>query len=444
MLKSYKYRLYPTGEQKRVLAQTFGCARLLYNSLLDWWKTEYTSAKAEERPMETLPLVTVFKTQYPFMRDIDSLALMNARRNFQTALKNFFDSKSGKRKGRKVGFPDFKRKGKCTDSYTTNSQDGTIAVDMEVGMVKLPKVKWVKCVLHRPLPDGGRIIRATVSRNKAGQYHVSVLVEIPETEISIRRHKSEQLKVVGIDLSMDKFAVSSDAEDDVTKAKYVRLYRKAEKRIARLNRTHSRRELVMNDETGRKTPSKNREKARLRLAKAHLKVANRRNDFTWKMARHYACKYDVIVLEDIDLQAMARTLHLGKSVNDLGFGMFRTRLEWKCAEFGSEVVYADKWFPSSKTCNHCGAVNKDLSLSDREWVCPECGCIVDRDYNAACNLRDWFFEHINEIYSTDGTAGIHACGDSISTSGTPLMQAGSMKQESSMGDHEAPTYSKWG
>ena len=443
MLKSYRYRLYPTEDQKKAFAQTFGCARLLFNSLLGWWNTEYASAKAEGRPMGKLPLVTAFKAQYPFIKAVDSLALMNARRNFETALKNFFDSKNGRRKGRRAGFPKFKKKGKCTDSYTTNNQDGTVAVDMAAGAVKLPKVKWVRCVLHRQLPVDAKIVRATVERNKAGQYHVSILLDVPKTETPARRHCGP-LRVVGLDMSMDRFAVSSDAEDDATKAKYVRLYRQAERRIARLSRTLHRREMKKDKDSGRKCPSKNREKARIRLAKANLKVANRRDDFTWKMAVHYARDYDVIVLEDIDMQSMARTLHLGKSVNDLGFGKFRERLEWKCAAFGSEVVYADRWFPSSKTCNHCGEVNTELKLSDREWACPKCGCIVDRDYNAACNLRDYYYKVImkNEIYGTDGTAGIHACGDGTYTSRETATQAPSLKQESSVGDPEAPTYSK--
>ena len=114
--------------------------------------------------------------------------------------------------------------------------------------------------------------------------------------------------------------------------------------------------------------------------------------------------------------------------------------------FGSEVVYADRWFPSSKTCNHCGEVNAGLRLSDREWACPKCGCVLDRDYNAACNLRDYYYKVVindSEIY-TDGTAGIHACGDGTTTPGEPLGQALSLKQESSVGDPGAPTSSRWG
>ena len=117
------------------------------------------------------------------------------------------------------------------------------------------------------------------------------------------------------------------------------------------------------------------------------------------------------------MQAMARTLNLGKSVMDLGWGMFVRFLEWQCRKRGKTLVKAGKWFPSSKTCNHCGAVNRGLTLSDREWVCPECGCVIDRDYNAACNIRDWFLGHAAEIYNTAGTAGIYACGDSAPTPG---------------------------
>ena len=444
MLKAYKYRIYPDENQKMMLAQAFGCARLLYNSLLGWWNDEYAAAKRENRHMEKLPLVTYFKKEYPFLKDVDSLALMNARRSFESALKNFFDSKKGKRSGRKSGFPKFKKQGKCSDSYTTNCQDGTVRIEGD--RIKLPKVKWVDCHLHRAIPEDGKIVRATVTRNRAGNYHVSVLVDLPEREAPKREYNLSSLKVVGLDMSMSRFAVSSDAEDDAAKTKYVRLYRQAERRIARLSRTLHRREMKKDGDSGRRCPSKNREKARIRLAKANQKVANRRDDFTWKMAVHYARNYDVIVLEDIDMQLMARTLHLGKSVNDLGWGMFRQQRSWKCREYDSVLMYADRWFASSKTCSHCGNVNRDLKLSDREWTCPECGAVLDRDYNAACNLRDYFFRmmDLRNNNSTDGTAGIDACGDLSSTLRETLMQAGSAKQESSADDPEAPSCYRWG
>ena len=140
------------------------------------------------------------------------------------------------------------------------------------------------------------------------------------------------------------------------------------------------------------------------------------------------------------MQAMARSLNLGKSVMDLGWGNFRHWLEWECCKHGASLVKADRWFPSSKTCSHCGAVNHELKLSDREWVCPECGCVIDRDRNAAVNLRDWYFNHLEEIYSTVGTTGIQACGETAATPGETPGQVASVKQEPSAGDPEAPSF----
>ena len=180
MNRAYKYRLYPDEAQMSLFARTFGCARLLYNECLSWFKAEYKAASEEVRPMGHLPLVTYFKGEHPFMKEVDSLALMNARKNFERALDNFFDSRSGKRKGRKMGFPGFKKKGKCRDSYTTNNQNGTVAVSEDA--VRLPKAGWVRASVHRTIPEDGRVLSATVSRDRDGRYYVSVLVETPRPD----------------------------------------------------------------------------------------------------------------------------------------------------------------------------------------------------------------------------------------------------------------------
>ena len=206
-------------------------------------------------------------------------------------------------------------------------------------------------------------------------------------------------------MSYIKFCVDSDSTEDDTKPKYVRWYRTAERKRRRLARGLSRKE----------KGSSNREKARRRLAAFDAHTANGRKDFCHKMSHHYAAHYDAVVLEDISMQDLAKR-HMrghGKSVFDLGFGMFRQFLSYKCQRFDTLLVYADKWFPSSKTCNHCGA-------------------LIGRDYNAACNLRDYFVKIIN----TAGTAGIYACGDGASTLRSRAEQALSAKQE-------APSF-RWG
>lgn len=418
MLKAYKYRLSPNPVQQQYFAQAFGCARLLYNQLLDWWIVNYRIAKQNDTQMENLPLVTFFKKQFPFLKDIDALALMNARRNFEASLKNYFQSKKGKRKGKKVGFPTFKKKGVSKDSFTTNNIYNNIRI--LDNSIKLPKIGYVKFVNHRPLPADSKIIAVNVSKTPSNIYYISVMVECADN-YKVRNNVSEP-NVVGLDMSLSQFVVDSDNTTDNTKTKYVRQYRKNERRLKRLQRILSRRQLITTDEMvyskkkQKNVPkverSKNREKARLRLAKLHQHISNCRRDFSIKQALYYARNYDVVVIEDINLQDMQRTLHLGKSISDLGFGIFKEWLSYKCDEYDTLLVKTDKWYASSKTCSKCGYVNSDLRLSDRKWTCPDCGEVHDRDYNAACNLRDWYYNH-KEIH-TAGTAGINAYGDTTS------------------------------
>ena len=425
MIKAYKYRLLPNKEHIQYLAQTFGCARLLYNQLLNWWINEYATSKQNDKPMGKLPLVSHFKTQFTFLKNVDSLALMNARRNFEVAIGNFIKSKQGKRKGKKVGFPRFKKKGASRDSFTTNNVNDAIRVYGD--KIKLPKVGYIPFIKHRPLPNNSRIVSVNVSKTPSEQYYISIVVELPDTNV-VYKH-TDNPNVVGLDMSLSHFIVDSDNTPDNTKTKYVKQYRKNERKIKRLQRILSRRELIptgemvyskkYNKDIPKTERSKNREKARIKLAKLHQHVSNCRRDFSIKQAIHYARMYDVIVIEDINLQDMKRTLKLGKSVNDLGFGIFKQWLQYKCDEYGALLVKADKWYPSSKLCNHCGNKNSLLQLSDRVWVCPECGSVIDRGYNAACNLKDYYYNMSN---NTVGTTGINAYGDTTSTLGniTPI------------------------
>ena len=390
-LTAFKYRLRPTQTQREYFSRCFGCVRLVYNACVE-------RGIAREEPL----LVSALKADKPFLKDVDSLALANAVQHYRAAKREWLKSLSGKRKGRKVKAPTFHKKGQARDSYTTNNQHGTVAV--KDGMVKLPKVGWVTMVQHRPLE--GAVRSATVSREKDGTFYVSILCLV-NAEIPTPRAEEkpvEEQRIVGLDMSLTHFYVSSDEELDATRTKYVRRFREAEKRVKRLNRQHSRKQLVPTGEVRFsrkwqkdipiKEPSHNREKARLRLAKAHRRVANRRLDFICQEASRLSKTYDVIVVEEIDMQAMARSLRLGKSVNDLGWGAFINRLAWACEKNGCTLVKADRWFASSKTCSVCGHKNDELTLSDREWTCPHCGAHHDRDRNAALNLRAWYYTNI--------------------------------------------------
>ena len=453
-LIAYKYRLLPDEAQRQFLCRCFGCTRLVYNQYVEFSLNEHKRVKEEGGEYNDIPQVSLLKESFPFLRDVDSLSLANAKRNFESARKVWWNSLKKKRKGKGAKAPTFKKKGKCRDSYTTNNQNGTVSV--HDGVIRLPKIGEIPLVYHREIPAEVRIKSATMSMEKDGTYYVSVLCEKDYIPVSKRLYEKriDDAKVVGLDMSLNEFYVSSDKGHDATRTKYVRQYSKDEKKIKRASHIHSKRkmfptgEMVFSKKWQKyvevKEPSKNREKARLKLAKLHRRIANRRKDFAMQEAARLASTYDAIVIEDLNMQAMARTLKLGKSVTDLGWGMFRRFLEWQCEKRGCELIIADKWFASSKTCNHCGHVYQGLKLSDREWVCPECGCINDRDYNAACNLKDWYLGHYMEIMNTDGTAGIKACGETTATPGETPGQVASVKQEPSAGDPEAPSSVRWG
>ena len=436
MLKGQTYRIYPTDEQERKLRMFIGCARSMYNKCLGWYRDAYREWKENGTEIGHVPLVTAFKKEYEYFGECDNAAIAAARANFERALKDFFKSRKGERKGRRLGFPQFKKKGKCKDAYRTCDAHGTIRFN-ESDEIRLPKVGWVRCVRHRVVD--GEIKGVTVEMRRSGRFYISVTYEVPDPVIVRKTPRGpSEMAVAGLDMSLGRFLVSSDEADD-TITKYRRLYREEERRMAVLQR-RMHRKMMTEDGNGHGRRSANREKARLRYARLCERTANRRKDFIIKTALHFARKYDAVVIEDLDMQAMARSLNLGKSVMDLGWGKFRHWLEWECRKHGALLVKADRWFPSSKTCGHCGAVYSGLKLSDREWVCPVCGCVIDRDRNAAENLRRWFFEHIDEIYSTDGTSGIQACGEPASASRTTAECAVPMKQEPSAGDPEAPSF----
>jgi putative transposase len=420
--RTYRYRIYPNKEQAEKMARFFGCARKVYNLTLAWWKEAYKQYKEDGTPMGKTPNYAYFKAmpEYEYLKECDSVALANATLNFKAAIDSFLKSRKGHRDGKPVGFPKFKRKGVSKDTYTTfNNNNNAVKLSADGRHIRLPKLGDVKIVLHRPF--AGLIKSANVSRSKSGNFHVSLTVETTETEKPLlnRINNAADPKVVGLDMSMKSFVVSSDLSD-VTKPKYAGLYRKNERKLARLQRQMSRKQYVgtgeyrVNDKGKQveiKKPSKNREKAQKRLAKFSERLANQRREFIIQTALHFVRNYDVVVIEDLDMQNMSKSLNLGKSVHDLAFGEFRQWLEHEAMKYDCYVHTVDRWFASSKTCSGCGYKNKDLKLSDREWTCPECGSRHDRDFNAAVNLMNEFIDR----YNTAGTAEFQACGDGATT-----------------------------
>ena len=354
--KAYKFRLYPNEEQKVLFAKTFGCVRFIYNQMLSDKIAHYkeTGMKLNNTPAQ-------YKKEFNWLKEVDSLALANAQMNLQTAYNNFFRTP-------KVGFPKFKSKKRDKDSYTTNNQNGTVSIIDK--KLRLPKVGLVKMVQHRAISDNEKIKSATITRTPSGKYYVSILVEydkiIPEIELS-------KDWVIGLDYASHSFYVDSQGRE----ADYPKFYRKAQDILAREQRK------LANMKYG----SNNYHKQKIKVARVHEKVANQRLDWIHKLSTQLANEYDIVCVEDINMQSMARSLKLGKSTNDNGFGMFRDILSYKLVDRGKVFVKIDKWFPSSKMCRHCGSINHELTLADRVWTCG-CGATINRDENAAINIMN--------------------------------------------------------
>ena len=357
MNKAFKFRACPNAQQRELFAKTVGCARFVYNRMLADKIAHYnkTGKMLNNTPAQ-------YKDEFPFLREVDSMALCNAQLQLQSAYKNFFREKS-------IGFPEFRSKKSSRRAYTTNCINGNITI--AGNCLKLPKMGLVRVKFHRQVPDTYKIKSVTFSQDPSGKYYVSILTEY---EADIPERILDTSKALGLDYSSPHFYVDSQGEE----ADMPHFYRQAQQHLAKEQRKLSH--MIKG--------SSNYQKQRRRVALAHEKVKNQRKDWQHKKSRELADKWDIVCLEDINYKGMSASLKLGKATMDNGFGQFCEFLTYKMEEKGKKVITIDKWFPSSKLCRHCGYINSELTLSDRVWICPSCGKTIQRDENAAINIRN--------------------------------------------------------
>jgi putative transposase len=365
--KAIKYRLYPTSDQEVMFTKTFGCCRKIYNLMLEDKIASYRNNKTFGKQTPAM-----YKTAYPFLKEVDSLALANVQLNLQSAMRNCFDKKRKK----KNGFPKFKLSKHSRKSYTTNNQNGTIAI-IKNKYIKLPKIGEVKAVIHRE-PELDWIIKsATISQDSDGKFYASILFEFDNiiTKVPISNN------AIGLDYASDGLYV----DDRGNVGSNHKFYRESHKRLAKEQRRLSRK--VGSKKNSVK--SNNYLKQLRKVNKIHTHIANQRLDTLHKKSTVIAKQYDVVCVESLNMQSMSnRGFGNGKATMDNGYGMFLNMLEYKLAERGKYFVKVNKWFPSSQLCHCCGQLHKEMKdLTIRTMRC-DCGLVISRDQNAAINIKN--------------------------------------------------------
>jgi putative transposase len=356
--KTYRFRMRPKIGQAQALNRMAGARRFVWNWALRRWKDHYAATGESITYNRLAAELTALKRQpgFEWLNDVDSQALQQALKDLHRAFVNFFE--------KRARYPHFKSRKRDRARFRIPQR---IKIDDE--RVYVPKVGWVRIRQSREVD--GTFKGATFRREADGHWYVSLTVEFEMPDVAIPAPAPE--KTVGIDLGLIDFVTPSDGSERIAAPKF---YRKATGKIRRAQKAVSRRE----------KGSKRREKARERLARAHQKAGRRRQDFLHKLSTKLVNQHEAIGIEDLNVEGLART-KLARSFADAAMGEFRRQLAYKCEWSRKTLIVIDRFFPSSKMCHACGAINDTLALSDRHWVC-ECGAVHDRDRNAAINIRD--------------------------------------------------------
>lgn len=375
--KAIKYRVYPSTEQRVMFAKTFGCCRKVYNLMLsDKIEGYKTTGK--------FPTVTPakYKKDYPYLKEVDSLALANKQMDLQAAFRNTF-SKSRKKKN---GFPKFKSAKHSRKAHTTNNQKGTVAI-IDNKYIKLPKIGKIKAVIHREPETGWVMKSATVSQESDGKYYISILFEFDN---AVNDYRADKTNAIGLDYASDGLYVDSNGNIG-TNHKY---YRESHKKLAKAQRRLS----GMQGSKKQEVKSKNYIKQLRKVNKIHRHIANQRLDNLHKLSTEIANQYDVVCVESLNLRSMSnKGFGNGKATLDNGYGMFLSMLAYKLSDKNKYLVKVDKWFPSSQMCHCCGTLHPEMkNLAIRTMKC-DCGVTISRDQNAAINILREGLRLLNEV-----------------------------------------------
>ena len=357
MEKAFKYRIYPNKTQKELIQKTFGCTRYVYNYFLNLKQTTYQESKETISFNQMSKLLTHLKKEKEWLKEPDKDALQKSLKNLDMAYQKFFKEHTG--------YPKFKSKKNRYQSYRTSCTNNNIR--FEGKYIKLPKLGYVK-VRDKQIPNG-RILNATISEEPNGHYYCSICC----TDIEIAQYLKTG-KNIGVDLGIVDFAILSDG----SKIENQRFYEKSEKKLAKLQRSLSRKTIGGN----------NWNKARIKVANLQKHISNQRNDFLHKLTTDLVKNYDVIAIEDLDVKAMKETdkSARNKRIGDVSFAEFRRQLTYKSLWHGKDLVVIDRYYPSSQICHVCSHRDGKKSEDIRSWNCPHCGSQLDRDINAAINI----------------------------------------------------------
>jgi len=365
--KAYRFRIIPTRKQVELINRNIGCVRFVFNYFLA--KSKDDMYQSYSKYAKLLPGL---KLEYPWLNEVDSISLQQTLKDLDDSFKRFFNDLAG--------FPKFKSKKNNFQSYRTQyfkRANGNESIEIKGNRIKLPKLGWIK--FRKSKEVKGKIQNVTIRKSKVGKYYISVCVEISkkvskkEFEDNNRRNIKETNKAIGIDLGLIEFLTTSD-EEKIPNPKVLVKY---EKKIARLNKKLAR----------KKERSNNWKKIKHKLAKTHDKIANVRKDFLHKLSTKLICENQTIVVESLKIKNMLKNSRLAKSISDASWSKFVDYLSYKAEWYDRDLIKIDTFFPSSQLCSKCGYKNEELKdLSVREWGCPECHTVHDRDINASKNI----------------------------------------------------------